>query len=198
IGGKNPSKTTTSNSSSGNTDLSVSKLNVDDGQLSIARAGSSQKPRVYDKVNIEVTGFSLTSAFPFKMTGNLPAGGSMKLDGKAGPIDSNDAALTPLDAKVNVQQMNLAASGFIDPASGIAGIADLGGNVASAGHTAKTSGTIKADKLQVAAKGSPAGKPVQLKYTVNHDLKKETGTLSQGDVAMGKAVAHLTGTYDAH
>jgi AsmA protein len=33
---------------------------------------------------------------------------------------------------------------------------------------------------------------------VTHDLVKETGTLTQGEIAMGKAVAHLSGTYDAH
>jgi len=47
-------------------------------------------------------------------------------------------------------------------------------------------------------KGSPAGRPVQVNYTVNYDLTKETGTIQQCEIAMGKAVAHLTGTYDAH
>src|SRR5207247_5956746 len=94
--------------------------------------------------------------------------------------------------------MNLAASGFIDPAAGIAGIADLDGTLASDGHTAKTNGTLKVDKLQVVQKGSPAGNPVNLTFAVAHDLAKETGQISQGDISMGKAVAHLTGTYDAH
>jgi len=47
-------------------------------------------------------------------------------------------------------------------------------------------------------KGSPAGRPVQLTYAVVHNLAKETGEITQGDIAMGKAVAHLTGSYDAH
>ena len=50
----------------------------------------------------------------------------MKLTGNAGPSMRN-AALTPLDAKISVDKLNLAASGFIDPAAGIAGIADLDG-----------------------------------------------------------------------
>jgi AsmA protein len=47
-------------------------------------------------------------------------------------------------------------------------------------------------------KGSPAGKPVQVTYSVVHDLAKQTGTIPQCEIAMGKAVAHMTGTYDAH
>jgi AsmA protein len=181
-----------------NPNLSVAKLNVNNGRLTVSRAGSSEKPRVYDKVNIEMSDFSFTSSFALKVAAQLPGDGSLKIDGKAGPIDANDASKTPLDAKVTVQKMNLAQSGFIDPAAGISGIADFDGAVTSDGHEAKTNGTLKATNLQVVKKGSPAGRPVQVTYTVNFDLAKETGTIPQGEITMGKAVAHLTGTYDAH
>jgi AsmA protein len=199
IGGNNPAAAKpAASASSGNPNLSVAKLNVSSGRLTVSRAGSEQKPRVYDKVNIEVTNFSFTSSFPFKMTAQLPADGSLKIEGKAGPIDANNAAETPLDAKLAVQKMNLAASGFLDPAAGISGIADYDGTVSSNGHDAKTSGTLKATNLQVVQKGSPAGKPVDVTYTVVHNLAKETGSIPQCEIAMGKAVAHVTGTYDAH
>jgi AsmA protein len=132
------------------------------------------------------------------MSAELPAGGTLNLDGTAGPIDATNAAHTPLQAKVTLRHMNLAASGFIDPASGIAGIADFDGTVASDGREAKTTGKLKVEKLQVAQKGSPAGKPVELQYSVTHNLEKQEGVLTQGEVVMGKAVAHLSGTYDAH
>lgn len=185
-------------SSSSNPNLTVAKLSVKDGRLTVSRAQSDLKPRVYDKVNIEVTNFAFTSSFPFQMSADLPGGGSMKLDGKAGPIDPNNAAMTQLEAKVSVKQFNLEQSGFIDPASGISGTADLDETLTSDGHEAKTNGTLKATNLKVVQKGSPAGRPVQLTYTVVHNLAKENGRITQGDVAMGKAVAHLTGTYDAH
>jgi AsmA protein len=185
-------------SPSGNPELSVSKLSVTDGRLTLGRVGSSEKPYVYDKVDIEVINFSFASSFPFKMSADLPAGGSLKMDGTAGPIDANDAAQTSVQAKVNVRQMNLAASGFIDPASGISGIADFDGTVASDGHDATTSGTLKASKLQAVQKGSPASKLVELQYAVTHDLLKQLGIITQGDLSMGKAVAHLTGSYETH
>ena len=183
---------------SANPNVSIAKLNVNDGRLTVSRAGSSDKPRVYDKVNITLSDFSFTTSFPFSVTARLPGDGTLKLDGKAGPINAGDADKTPLDAKVAVQKMNLAESGFIDPAAGIAGIADFDGTVVSDGHEAKTTGTLSATNLQVVKKGSPAGRPVQVIYTVNYDLAKETGTIQRCEIAMGKAVAHLTGTYDAH
>ena len=199
LGGNNPSAAKpAAQTSGGNPNLSVEKLNVSDGRLTVSRAGSDQKPRVYDKVNIEISNFSVTSAFPLKMTAQLPADGSLKIDGKAGPVDANNAAAIPLEAKVTIRKLNLAASGFIDPAAGISGVADYDGTVSSNGHEAKTSGTLKATNLQVVQKGSPAGKPVEVTYTVMHNLAKETGSIPQCEIAMGKAVAHLTGTYDAH
>ena len=194
-----PKKTEAQPASGGsNPNLTVAKLSVKDGRLTVSRAGAGEKPRVYDKVNIDVTNFSFASSFPFKVTADLPAGGNLKLDGKAGPIDADNAALTPLEAKMSVQRLNLAESGFLDPASGISGIADLNETLTSDGHEAKTNGTLKALELKVVQKGSPAGKPVDLTYAVVHNLAKEEGRITQGDVAMGKAVAHLTGTYDAH
>jgi AsmA protein len=184
-------------SPSSNPEVSVAKLNVKDGRLTVSREGSS-KPRVYDKVDIEVTNLSPTSSFPFQLTAQTPAGGSLKLDGKAGPVDMNDTAQTPLEAKISVEKMNLAQSGFIDPAAGISGIADFDGTITSDGHEAKTSGTLKATNLQVVQKGSPAGRVVEVKYTVDHNIATETGSIPECDVSMGKAVAHVTGTYDAH
>lgn len=189
---------TPNNTTGGTPQLSVGKLNVSNGRLTVTQVGSTQQPRVYDKVDISVSHFSFTSSFPFKLSADLPAGGSLKLDGSAGPINAGNAAMTRVQAKVTVSRMNLAASGFIDPASGIAGIADFVGTVVSDGHEAKTSGTIKIDKLQVAQKGAPAGKPVELQYAATYDLAKQSGTVTQGDILLGKALAHLTGTYDAH
>ena len=53
--------------------------------------------------------------------------------------------------------MNLATSGFIDPAAGISGIADLNGTIKSNGHQANVNGTLNGKKLQVVKKGGPAG-----------------------------------------
>jgi AsmA protein len=201
LGGQNSAApkpaASSSSSSGGNQNLSVAKINVDKGRVTVSRAGSQDKPHVYDKVNIKVTRFAFTSSFPFKLSVQLPGGGSLNVDGKAGPIDPNNAAQTPFDAKVTMKDMKLAESGFIDPASGLSGIADFDGTVTSDGRQAKTNGTLKATNLQVVQKGSPAAKPVEVTYAVVHDIGKQTGTITQCDVSMGKAIAHITGSYDS-
>jgi AsmA protein len=195
LGGKKDQASAPSSGSSSSGNLSVAKLSVTDGKLIVGKANSSAKPHVYDQVNITVTNFSPTSQFPFRLTAKLPAGGNADISGQAGPINQADAAKTPFEAKVKVNNMDIVASGFIDPASGIAGLANFDGTLNSNGSTAKAVGTFTGAKLQFSPKGSPATKTVVIKHAVDVDLDKQSGHLTQGDVEIGKAVAHLTGTF---
>src|SRR6516225_2255896 len=193
-----PSVSTSSPSggrSSSTPNVSVGKLSVTDGKLIVGNANSKAKPHIYDNVNITVTNFSLTSQFPFSLKAKLPAGGNADISGQAGPINSADAAKTPFDAKVKVNNMDISASGFIDPASGIAGLANFDGTLNSNGSTAKAVGTFTGNKLKFSAKGTPAPKTVVIKHTVDVDLDNNSGNITQGDVSIGKAVAHLTGSF---
>ena len=194
--GGNATKTQSSSSSPSSTsNVSVAKLNVNDGKLIVGNANSKAKPHVYDDVNIAVSNFSLTSQFPFSMKAKLPAGGNADISGQAGPINSADAAKTPFDAKVKVNNMDILASGFIDPASGIAGLANFDGTLSSNGSMAKAVGTFTGNKLQFSPKGSPAPTAVVIKHTVDVDLDKQSANIAQGDIQIGKAIAHLTGNF---
>ena len=173
--------------------LSVSRLAVKDGSLALGKTNSS-KVQTFKDVNISVKNFSSKSQFPFEMTAKLPGDGDLKLDGEAGPI-AQDAAETPLEAQISVKNFDIATSGFVDPSSGIDGVADFTGKVNSDGHIARATGELTADKLKIGEKATPASKTVELKYAVEHDLAKDAGTITQGDIAIGKAVAKLTGTY---
>jgi AsmA protein len=175
--------------------LSVDKLTISDGRVLVGQANSSQKPRVYDKVNAEVTNFSPTAQFPFKLTAALPGGGDVSLNGNCGPINSSNAAATPFSAQIKVHKLDLAASGFVEPSTGIQGLADFDATVNSDGNLVQSVGTLSAQKLKLAEKGSPATRPVQVKYIVDHNLIQEAGALKDGHVSIGRATAHLTGTY---
>jgi AsmA protein len=193
--GNKSAKAAPASAPSSTPDLSVSKLDVKNGRLSVNRANSSIKPHVYDNVDISVRNFSPTSQFPFTISANLPAGGTAKLEGKAGPINSADVSESPIEAQINVKSLDLTASGFVEPSTGIAGVADFDGNLNSDGKLLRTSGTLKASKLKLAVKGTPAPEPMTVKYATDYDLKKQGGTLTQGDVSLGKALAKLTGGY---
>jgi AsmA protein len=182
--------------SSAPANVNVAKLDLADGKITVGSMTGKRKPITYDQVNVTVRNFSFANAFPVAASARLPGGGSLKIDGSAGPINSTDTSLTPVQAKVTLAKLDLAQSALVDPELGITGSADFEGTLVSDGRLAKASGTLKATSLKLVPKGSPAGVPVQLVFAVEHDLKNESGKLMQGDVAIGKALARLTGTYD--
>jgi len=189
-----PSQSSPSQSSFTN-NLGVGKLSIEDGQVSIGDAASPGKIRVYQQVNVTVKNFSLNSQFPFSLAAVLPGNGTLNLDGTAGPVNPEDASATPLQAQLKIKQLDLSKSGLLDPSSGIAGLADFDGTISSDGKTAQSSGTANMAKLQLVQKSSPATRPVSLKYAVKYDQQQESGTLQQGDVTVGKALARLSGTF---
>jgi AsmA protein len=197
IGGASAGKTSESPKSAGSTpaDLSVAKLDVNHGKLSVGRGNTSTKAAVYDNVHISVKNFSLTSQFPFQLTAQLPGSGHLKISGKAGPINADDAAKTPFATTVGVDNMKIETLGMIDPGTGIAGLANFDGTLTSDGSRAKAVGMFTGKQLKFSPKGTPAPKTVTIRHSVNVDLDKQSGTISQGDVAIGQAQAHLTGAF---
>lgn len=193
-----PSAAPSSSSPGFEQNLSVGSLNIDSGSVSIGDTKAPAKARVYKDVDIKVSNFSFTSQFPFSLTADLPGGGSLSLTGTAGPVDATDAAATPLSAQISVKQFDVAKSGFVDPSSGLGAVADFDGTVTSNGKQANSSGTATVSHLKLAPNGSPATQPVQLKYALNYGLQNQSGSLTQGDVSIGKALAKLNGTFDMH
>ena len=177
------------------TDLSVQKLIISGGKIHVGTVGSRETPSVYTDVNLEASDLSYTSQFPFKVTAKGPGHAALMLEGKAGLINRNDFSHTPLEAKFEVQHLDLATSGFINLSSGIAGLVDLRGTLASDGRQLRSNGVAKATKLKLVAAGSPSAVPVKIDYSADYDLKRETGVIKQGDVHIGNALARLSGTY---
>src|SRR5581483_11850673 len=139
---------------------------------------------------------SYTTQFPFELTAQAPGNGAIKLTGKAGPLNSQDAAATPLNANLEIKNLDLKSTGFVDPSAGISGVVDFNGTLNSDGHTATTNGKVTATRLQVVPAGSPSTQPVTLDYQAAYELKPQTGQLRSGNVHIGKATAELTGTFN--
>jgi AsmA protein len=194
--GSGAAKSSEKTSTSSAPDFSVDKLTISNGQISVATAGSQTKPRVYKDVNLEASNLSYTTEFPITLSATGPSGGAIKVEGKAGPINRTDTSATPLNAKINLQHADLATSGFFDPSTGIAGLLDFSATLTSDGQHMNSKGTVKTTNLKLSPKGSPSSIPVNIDYDTTYDAKAESGTLKQGDIHIGKALARLTGTYN--
>ncbi len=158
-------------------------------------SGAKTRPLVLDKVDIQVKNFSEASSFPFSLTAVTPGSGEIKLEGKAGPINSGNAAATPFQADLHVKHLDMVVSGVLDPAAGISGLASLDGTAGSDGNIVAVAGKLKAEQVKLVKRGVPAKKPVELDFVVSHDLKKMAGAVKRADIHLGGAAAALTGAY---
>src|SRR5215470_12292767 len=156
-----PSSEPAQPSSTASNQFSVKKLELKNGRITVGST-NSQKRSVYDNVDVSAADVSLASKFPVQITANLPGGGGMKMDGNVGPVDQGNSAMTPVDAKLNVNGLNLATTGFLDPSAGLGGLLDLRATLASQGGQAQTKGSARLSKALLVAGGSPASVPLDV------------------------------------
>ncbi len=106
-------------------------------------------------------------------------------------MNAADASLTPLNATVDVQHLDLANTGFMDASSGIGGVVDFKGELNSDGNQLNSKGTVKATKLKLSAAGQPSSVPLNVDYATTYALKSQSGNLNQGDIHIGNALASV-------
>jgi AsmA protein len=176
--------------------LDVQKLAIKNGRIVVRVAGSHQKPSIYEDMDLEVSDLSYTSQFPFKLSAKGPGNAALKIQGKAGPVNAADSSLTPLNASIEAQHLDLATTGFIDPSSGIAGLVDFKGDLNSDSKQISSKGTITVTKLKASAAGSPSTVPVNVDYATVYTIHSQAGVLNPGDIKIGGAVQHLTGSFN--
>jgi len=192
---KQEANNTAAASSAAGLALTVSRLNISNGRLTLGRTNINWKPLVLENVNLEVRDFSSTASFPFSLTTKVQGGGDLKLDGKAGPINPMDASMTPATIKFNFNAVDVAHTGLANYVPDMAGLISLDGSGETNGNILKMNGTIKAEKLKLSKTGTPAAVPVTFNFDAEHNMRKHSGVLKRGDVGIGKAAARITGNY---
>ncbi len=180
----------TSSNTSGT--FAIRKLELRDGRVLV---GTATRKRTYDHVNVAASDLSPVSRWPITAIAVLPGGGTFSLTGDVGPMDRTDETLTPLDAIVAIDGLNLAKTGFLNPSAG--GLLDVKATIASTGGVAAIVGNATLSKALLVAGGAPASRPVAVSFDSSYDLRTHTGTLNPSSLKMGAAAARLTGTYDA-
>jgi AsmA protein len=174
--------------------LTADHLQIKNGAITITTPGQAT-PSVYQQLNAELTNVSPTAASPFKLTAQVPGGGSLTADGTAGPINQANATATPLNAHVAISHLDLASSGVISPEAGVSGIANVDLKALSDGKNLNANVSANIQGLRVAKNGSPSPKPVLVQLTVVQNMQALNGQLQNAAITIGKAVINAAGTY---
>jgi AsmA protein len=176
-------------------DLSVGSVTIEDGRVTIASLPAQEQPSGYEHVNVSAHDFSFASRFPFELSANLPAGGTVSATGHLGPINRNDAAASPADAQVSLKALDPVAAGFLNSNAGVSLIADIDAHIVSDGQMLTANGTVHIDKLILRKGATAAPKPLDLSYSGTHRLKENAGQINDATIQIGNAPIHISGTY---
>jgi hypothetical protein len=171
--------------------FSADHIQVKNGTITVKSPGQAT-PSVYQQLNAEFNNLSPTTSAPFKLTAQVPGGGSVTADGTAGPFN---ASATPFNAHVAISHLDLASSGVISREAEIAGIANVDLKALSDGKNLNANVSANIQGLRVAKNGSPSPKPVVVRLTVVQNLETQSGQLQNTVVNIGKAVINAAGTY---
>jgi AsmA protein len=176
-------------------DLTVDSLRIKNGHVTEESLPAVGVPLVYDQVNLTVQNFSFAKQFPFTLSAALPGQGTLAITGKAGPIDTHDAAKTVFDVQLALHHLDPVAAGFLDKSAGLSVLADFDAHAVSNGSSVSSNGTVHTQHLQLRPDAVPASKPIDVTYSVTHSLSDSTGQLQDATFQTGKLAAHLSGTY---
>jgi AsmA protein len=174
--------------------LTADHLQIKNGAITITTPGQST-PAIYQQLNAEVTNFSPTAGSPFKLSAQIPGGGSLTADGSAGPLNQLNTAATPLNVHATFTRVDLASSGIVAPDAGISGLANIDIKAVSDGKNLNANAAANIQSLRLARNGTPSPKPVNLQLTVAQNMQALTGQIQRAVVTIGSAVINIAGTY---
>lgn len=174
--------------------FSVDKLRINDGSIELKRAAGDS--RTYQKVQVSADHVGLGTPFPFSMSANIAGGGTLKLDGKLGPWHAGDAVLTPVDAHLQMHDLNLVGAGLMETGDGVGGVLDIDTQISSAKGVLQSKGHIDARQLKSVAAGSPSPQPLSIDYQASYRLNAGTGKIDNSTLGSGGARLAVTGSFD--
>jgi AsmA protein len=176
-------------------DVSLGSLSIVDGKVFVTSIANPSRQLVYDDVQVKAYNVGFSLPVPFNFSATTPGGGSLKIDGYAGPVSRDDMAVSPLRVNMLVKHMDLARTGFLESSSGVAGLLDFQGTVRSEGGKLSTDGKATTQRLRLVRSGGPARQPVTFDYSADYDLKRQTGVVTRGILESGRTAAIISGNY---
>jgi uncharacterized protein involved in outer membrane biogenesis len=176
-----------------------------DGRFTlIDRSVNPAVERTYTGVNVALDDFSPRQAFDLVISLTIPGEktGKVEVEGEAGPIDSQDGSRTPMDARVRMQDADLAGlESLLGVGARHAGRLTM--DVRVKGKLAegmKAEGEVKADQLRLVEGVEPARAPLEAEFALTAKSERKSAERSEislaidrCEVRLGKTKADVTG-----
>jgi len=177
--------------------FSLGDLVIKDGEISLLDQTQSTTPTLYNHIDVKLSDFSPSTPFSFDATVHMAGAGeqAITLQGKGGPINSQDATLTPFHG--TLQLKNVGVSDFTkflnSPATaGTDGVLTGETKIDSEGGKVTANGQTNIQNAKV--RGMELGFPVSAQYDLTDDMPNGAITIRNLTTKLGSAPIDLNGT----
>ena len=187
--------------SGGQSDFSLGKLQIKDGQLGFTDELNKQARSVYDHIDLKLTDFAPRKEFGLELGVHFPGEGkqTFAFKGKAGPLEQGQSAgLPPISGRVSLEQVTLSAvnrfsAGTLPPQTDTA--ASGAADITSSGNTLACKGDLKLENTII--HGSKIEYPIEATYDLSGDRQKEQFQVRSAAVKLGPTTLNASGDLDA-
>ena len=204
--GKQPNKPSPEPAPSGSTQpsssqqISLGKLQIQDGQVALTDLQTSPKPSVYDHIDVTLENFAPAEPFTIDAAAHLAGPGTqeVRLKGKGGPIVQSNPAATPFKGTLYLKQVNIAGlSKFLNNPA----LTGTDGTITGQTDINSQSGTITAkgttNITNVKMKGNDLGFPINAAYEISDNVANSLMTISNGNIKLGNTPFLVSGTVNS-
>ncbi len=180
--------------------LALDHLQITDGTMALTDLQKHQVRAVYDHINVDLENFAPDRQFKVSASVNLPGGGQQtaRLAGKVGPLNAGNFIATPVDATLNLNDVQLSAvKKFLNSAALAGTDAVISGTVGLKNADGKltSQGALKLDQARV--RGVAIGYPIAANYDVADNLNGDVLDIRKADLTLGRTPFSATGTINA-
>jgi uncharacterized protein involved in outer membrane biogenesis len=183
-----------------NSQLSLDKLQIVDGQINVSDFAKNRPRTTYDHIDLTVSDFAPKKKFAFQLDAHLPGQGAQLVSAKghAGPILTANPEQTPVDGHVSLKEVSLAgAQRFLSSA-----IPEKTDTVISGDSDIRTenqhfniNGKLKLDKTTI--RGVSIDYPIDADYKLDLDPVRDVVHIQTADLRLGPTPLSVSGDFDA-
>jgi len=168
--------------------LSVPSLRIEDGQVAVTDRSDREARAVYDHIDLTLRDYAPNKSFSLNASAHLPGDGKelIAFNGTAGPIQRDLLTRTPLNGKLELQEVALSAlqrffqtDTLVNSDAVLTGIGAIenNGTFASKGHI---------EIRQARLRGVELGYPITADYDVSSDRAKRTIAIRESNVKLNQ------------
>ena len=185
----------------GQSSFSLSKLQINDGQVGYTDQLNKQARAVYDHIDLKLTDFAPGKEFGIELGVHFPGQGNQTLafKGKAGPLEQGqNAGLPSISGRVTLDQVTLSAvnrfsAGALPPQTDT--LASGQAEISSSGNTLACKGDLKLENTII--HGAKIDYPIEANYDLSEDRKQEKIQVRSAVLKLGPTTLNASGDVDA-